>query len=71
VAAASIIREIEREYLTREAPGEALELAIPRPSERRRRLKDELKGRYRDPAFSKTRAELQDLYRRFLQEGSR
>ncbi|MGH2682389.1 MAG: hypothetical protein ACRDIX_04060 [Actinomycetota bacterium] len=65
-SAASILAEIEADYLTRDAPGEHFERIVPRPSERRRRLKEELRERYRHPALAEARAWAESLYERFV-----
>ncbi|HEV8572096.1 MAG TPA: hypothetical protein VGR49_03460 [Actinomycetota bacterium] len=64
--AARVMAEIEEDYLTRDPPGERFERIVPRPSERRLRLKDELRERYRHPALSGARARAESLYARFV-----
>jgi hypothetical protein len=65
-SAASVLAEIEEDYLTRVAPGERFERIVPRPSDRRRELKEELRDRYRDPALAGRRRRIGLLYERFL-----
>lgn len=65
-SAASVLAEIEADYLTRDPPGERFERLVPRPSERRRQLKRKLRERYRDPALARVRLEMESLYERFL-----
>jgi hypothetical protein len=65
--AASILAEIEEDYLTREPPGERYERIIPRPSQRRLRLKQELRGQYRDPALAEARGRAESLYESFVE----
>lgn len=64
--AASILAEIEADYLTRTPPGERFEQIVPRPSEWRRRHKEELRRKYREPALARARAAVDSLYERFL-----
>jgi hypothetical protein len=64
--AASVLAEIEEDYLTRVAPGERFERIVPRPSHRRRQLKEELRDRYRDPALAEHRRRIWLLYERFV-----
>jgi hypothetical protein len=64
--AASILSEIEEDYLTRVPPGELFERIVPRPSERRRQLKEELRDRYRDPALARRRHRIGTIYEQFL-----
>jgi hypothetical protein len=64
--AASILAEIEEDYLTRDPPGEHFERIVPRPSDRRLQLKEELRERYRDPALAGARARAGSLYERFV-----
>jgi hypothetical protein len=63
--AASILAEIEADYLTRTPPGERFEEIVPRPSERRREQKEELRANYRHPALASARAAVDSLYERF------
>jgi hypothetical protein len=64
--AASILAEIEEDHLTRDPPGMRFERIVPRPSEQRLRIKEELRERYDDPALAEARARAQSLYERFL-----
>lgn len=63
---ASILAEIEDDYLTRDPPGDHFERIVPRPSERRVQLKEELRERYRGPALAEARDRADALYDRFL-----
>ncbi|HEV8681900.1 MAG TPA: hypothetical protein VGS09_03865 [Actinomycetota bacterium] len=65
---ASILAEIEEDYLTRDPPGERFERIVPRPSERRVRLKEKLRERYRHPALAEIRARADSVYNRFVEE---
>lgn len=64
--AASILAEIEEDYLTRDPPGELFERMVPRPSDRRLQLKEELRERYRHAALAGARARAGSLYERFV-----
>jgi hypothetical protein len=63
---ASILAEIEEDYLTRDSPGDHFERIVPRPSERRLQLKEELRQRYRQPALAEARDRVHWLYDRFV-----
>jgi hypothetical protein len=63
----SILAEIEEDYLTRDPPGERFERIVPRPSERRLQLKEEIRERYRHPALAALRARAESLYERFTE----
>jgi hypothetical protein len=65
-SAASVLAEIEEDYLTRVPPGERFERIVPRPSDRRRQLKEKLRNRYKDPALRARRQRIGLLYERFL-----
>jgi hypothetical protein len=64
----SILKEIEEDYLTRDPPGERFERIVPRPSDLRRTLKEELRPLYRHPELAGARLSVESLYRRFLAE---
>lgn len=64
--AASVLAEIEEDYLTRVPPGERFERIVPRPSDRRRELKEQARDRYRDPALARSRQSIGSLFERFL-----
>jgi hypothetical protein len=65
-SAASVLAEIEEDYLTRVPPGERFERIVPRPSDRRRQLKEELRDRYRDPALARRRQRIGLLHEQFI-----
>jgi hypothetical protein len=62
---ARIFAEIDADYRTRMQEGDTFEKAVPRPSELRSNLKEELRRRYRSPAFARMRASLEKLYAGF------
>jgi hypothetical protein len=64
--AAAVLAEIEEDYLTRDPPGERFERIVPRPSEERRRLKEELRSQYGNPTLNGLRARAESLYERFV-----
>jgi hypothetical protein len=64
---ASVFREIEEDYLTRDPPGERFERIVPRPSERRRQIAEVLRPRYREPALATMRRRAETLYQRFVE----
>jgi hypothetical protein len=66
--AASVLAEIEDDYLTRDPPGERFERIVPRPSERRLQIKEELSEQYRHPALAEARTRANSLYDRFVGE---
>lgn len=63
---ASILAEIEEDYLTRDSPGERFERIVPRPSARRRQLKRQLRPDYRAATLAEARARAESVYERFL-----
>jgi hypothetical protein len=63
---ASVLAEIEEDYLTRIPPGKRFERVVPRPSEWRRQLKEELRQAYRDPALTRRRDRIGIVYERFV-----
>jgi len=63
---ARIFREIDDDYRTRMEAGSRFERAVPRPSEHRDALSNELRERYRSSAFSDVRLRLERLYDRFV-----
>ena len=61
-----VFAEIDADYRTRMNDGAGFEQAVPRPSELRARLKEDLLREYRSPAFERTRGRLETLYARFV-----
>lgn len=64
-SAEAVLREIEEDELTRTPPGEEFERVVPRPSELRRKLKEELRGEYRADSLAGLRRRADELYARF------
>jgi hypothetical protein len=65
-SAASVLAEIEEDYLTRDPPGERFERIVPRPSEQRRGLKEELRQQYHHPGLANLRGRAEAVYGRFV-----
>jgi hypothetical protein len=63
---ASALAEIEEDYLTRDSAGDHFERVVPRPSEHRLQLKEELREQYRQPGLAAARARGEALYDRFV-----
>jgi hypothetical protein len=62
---ARVFEEIDTDYRTRLEEGPRFEKVVPRPSELRTRLKEDLQREFRSPDFRKLRSSLEALYRRF------
>ncbi|MDP9242774.1 MAG: hypothetical protein M3O84_06330 [Actinomycetota bacterium] len=62
---ARVFEEIDADYRTRLEEGPKFESVVPRPSELRTRLKEDLQREFRSPDFERLRTSLDSLYRRF------
>jgi len=61
-----LFEEIDADYRTRMDTGAGFERAVPRPSELRSSLKEEIRARYRSRELSPVRARLERLYARLV-----
>jgi hypothetical protein len=62
---ARVFEEIDADYRTRLEEGPKFESVVPRPSELRTRLKEDLQREFRSSDFERLRTSLDSLYRRF------
>jgi hypothetical protein len=60
-----VFEEIDADYRTRLEEGPKFESVVPRPSELRTRLKEDLQREFRSPDFERLRTSLEALYGRF------
>jgi hypothetical protein len=65
-----LFEEIDADYRTRMDTGAGFERAVPRPSELRSSLKDDLRARYRSRELSGVRSRLERLYARLVPEAT-
>ncbi|MDP9299801.1 MAG: hypothetical protein M3P43_02740, partial [Actinomycetota bacterium] len=63
---ARVFEEIDADYRTRLEEGPKFEKVVPRPSELRTGLKDDLQREFLSPDFERLRASLDALYGRFV-----